>query len=99
MGRGAQGDLLWGDFGLYHPEGDPPDLIIQSAPHNPTHARVLCLVSNIKNHYPFQTIVVFDPKEYGPEAQQWLHIQTGDQLIQVFNLEQFAEWAHRTWEG
>lgn len=86
------------DYILYHPEKWPSCLIIESIwqqTTGTTDEKFPYQVLNVQQRYPHKTIIVLDGGGYRLQAQQWLKSQEGNNILKVFSLGEFSNWANK----
>ena len=97
IGKSIYGTDMKCDFILYHPEKHENCLIIESKwqqSGGSVDEKFPYLVANIKEKYPFETIIVLDGKGYKKEAETWLRRQTDKKLVHVFSMSEFQKWSN-----
>lgn len=86
------------DFILYHPTKHPNCLIIEckwQESGGSVDEKFPYLVANIKEKYPYASIIVLDGGGYKKEAEVWLKKQTDKKkLVHVFNMSEFQKWSN-----
>ena len=86
------------DFILFHPIKWPDSLIIESKWQQSVGSvdeKYVYTVTNIKERYPFKTILLLDGGGYKSKAEKWIRDQVDQQLIHVFNMAEFQKWANK----
>ena len=97
LGKGIYGNNLNCDFILFHPQKHPSCLIIESKWQEKAGSvdeKFPFLVQNVREKYPYATIIVLDGGGYKKGAEEWLRKQTGPKLLRVFNMMEFQKWAN-----
>ena len=97
IGKGIYDTDIKCDFIIYHPEKHKNCLIIESKwqeSGGSVDEKFPYLVANIKEKYPFATIIVLDGRGYKKGAEAWLRKQTDKKLIHVFNMSEFQKWSN-----
>lgn len=96
LGNSIYATKMKGCFVLYHPEKWPEFLIIESKWQETSGSvdeKFPYLVLNIQQKYPYRTLVLLDGRGYRQEAGNWMRKQVGRNLIAVFGMAEFTEWA------
>jgi hypothetical protein len=86
------------DFILYHPKKWPDNLVIEAKWQQTSGSvdeKYPYNVLNIQTKYPYPAIIVIGGSGYKRGAEKWLRDQVKDNLLHVFNMEQFATWANK----
>lgn len=56
----------------------------------------LCM--NIKQRYPYPTIIVLGGEGWHPGAVEWIQCQVdGERLLHVLSVEEFMKWCGKQW--
>lgn len=88
---------LSADFVLYDPDGKEKYLIIECKSQTSSGSvdeKYPYLNENIKNKYPYKTIVILDAIGAKPGARLWLRNQQNQNLMKVFeDFSRFRAWA------
>lgn len=86
------------DFILYHPNKHKNCLVIEckwQESGGSVDEKFPYLVHNIKERYPYATIIVLDGNGYKKQAEIWLKRQEDPKkLIHVFNMSEFQKWSN-----
>lgn len=85
------------DFMLYNSEKIPLGLVIESKwqqSKGSVDEKFPYLERNIREQYPFDTIVVLDGGGYKPSANKWLRSMVGGNFIGVFNMMEFRTYVN-----
>ena len=88
---------LYCDFLLYHPDKHPNCLIIESKwqqAGGSVDEKFPFLVMNIREKYPYATIIVLDGGGYKKKADEWLRKQVDNKIMHVFNMREFQIWSN-----
>ena len=87
------------DFIIYHPKKWPNRLMIEAKwqqASGSTDEKFPYLVTNIREFYGCETVVVLAGDGSRPGAVKWLRKQVGERLIRVFESgDEFIAWANR----
>lgn len=97
VGESIYGIKINCDFVLYHPTRHPGCLIIETKwqqSKGSVDEKFPYLVLNIKEQYPYGTIIVLDGDGYKPGAKKWLREQVGGNLRHVFTMMEFQIWSN-----
>ena len=89
---------IYGDFTIFHPEKYPNCLVIESKWQQSAGSvdeKLPFLVSNIKNRFPFDAIVVIDGGGFKKGAINWVKNQIGGHLLNVFSMADFHKWVNK----
>lgn len=82
------------DFLLHHPDKWPKCLVIEAKwqkSGGTVDEKYPYLVLNIRKS-PYKTILLLDGGGYRPGAEKWVRAQVDEELLHVFNAEQFLNW-------
>ena len=85
------------DFVLYYPQKHSDGLVIEAKwqqSGGSVDEKYPFLVLNIKEKYPYPTVIVLDGGGYKKTAEEWLRAQVDSKLIHVFNMQEFLIWAN-----
>ena len=85
------------DFILYHPTKHPKCLVIEckwQESAGSVDEKFPYFVQNIKDRYPYATIVLIDGGGCKPKAKEWLKKQEDGKLIHVFTMSEFQKWSN-----
>jgi hypothetical protein len=83
---------------VYHPNLFPKCLAIDTIwqkSSGSVDSKFPYLVANIKEKYPYPTIIVIDGGGYRKGARTWLQNQVDEKLLHVFSVEEFKEWVEQ----
>lgn len=97
IGKSIYGSELACDYILYHPVKHPYKLVIESKwqqSGGSVDEKFPYLVINIKEKFPFKTIIILDGNGYKKGAEKWLRNQKDDRLIYIFNMSEFQIWVN-----
>ena len=87
------------DFILFHPQKWHDNLIIESKwqqAKGSVDEKYPYLILNIQRKYNCPTILILDGGGYKKGAEEWIRSQAGQgNLLQVFNMQQFAVWVNK----
>jgi len=89
---------MYCDFVIYHPEKWPKCLIIESkwqVSSGSVDEKFPYFALNIKERYPYKTIVLLDGEGYKRNAATWLKNQIDDKLLHVFSMTEFEKWSKK----
>ncbi len=95
LGKSIYNTDLSCDFIIFHPQKHNDFLIIDSRwqqSHGTIDEKYPYWVLNIKNVYPYRTIIILDGDGYRKGAEDWLKSQIDDKLIHVFTMRGFLKW-------
>lgn len=96
--KGIYETRIYGDFVIFHPEKHPNCLIIESKwqqTGGTADEKLPYTIMNIKEKYPYPTILVIDGGGYRKGALDWVRKQIGGKLNDVFNMSDFQKWANQ----
>ncbi len=94
IGRTIYDTALKCDFLVYHPQKWPRGLVIEAKWQQvggSVDEKYPYLVLNIKQS-PHKTILLLDGGGYRAGAEKWVRLQIDEELLHVFNSEQFLTW-------
>jgi len=92
MCNGIYNSKIYCDFILFHPTKHPNCLVIESKWQQSSGSvdeKFPYLVLNIKELYPYKTIIVLDGGGYKKGAEIWLRQQVDNSLLGVYNMTEF----------
>jgi len=95
--KSIYGNPIRCDFMLYNSEKLPPELVIESKwqqSKGSVDEKFPYLERNIREQYPYNTIVVLDGGGYKPSAEKWLRSKVGGNFIGVFNMMEFRTYVN-----
>lgn len=95
--KGIYGTPIRCDFILRNSAIHPEGLIIESKwqqSKGSVDEKFPYLERNIREKYPFDTIVVLDGGGYKPSADEWLRSKVGGNFIGVFNMMEFRTYVN-----
>lgn len=98
VGKSIYETDMYCDFMVYHPVKHPQCLIIESKwqqSGGSVDEKFPYFVLNIQHKYPKRTVVVLAGGGYKKQAETWLRKQVGNNLLHVFNMEEFQRWANK----
>jgi len=96
--KGIYETKIYGDFVLFHPEKHPECLIIESKwqqTGGTADEKLPYTIMNMKEKYPYPTILVIDGGGYRSGAINWVKNQIGGKLLNVFNMSEFHTWVNQ----
>ncbi len=88
---------LYCDFIIFHPLKHPNCLIIESKWQQSSGSvdeKFPFLVLNVREQYPYATVIVLDGEGYKKGAEKWLRRQVDAKLTHVFNMMEFQKWSN-----
>lgn len=97
LGNGVYETPIKCDFILFHPTKHPACLVIESKwqqSGGSVDEKFPYLVANIKEKYPYATIIVLDGGGYRSGSERWLRAQIDGKLLKVFNMAEFQKWSN-----
>jgi site-specific DNA-adenine methylase len=86
------------DFIIFHPVKYPDALIIESKwqqSKGSVDEKYAYTITNIKERYPHETILLLDGGGYKSQAEHWIRKQVDKKLLHVFNMAEFQKWANK----
>jgi hypothetical protein len=89
---------VYGDFTLFHPKKYPDCLVIESKWQESSGSvdeKLPFLVSNIKERFPINAIVVIDGGGFKKGAIKWVQSQIDGKLLNVFSMSDFHKWVNK----
>ena len=95
--KSIYGNNIRCDFMLYNSEKLPHELVIESKwqqSKGSVDEKFPYLERNIREQYPYNTIVVMDGGGYKPSAEKWLRSKVGGNFIGVFNMMEFRTYVN-----
>ncbi len=98
IGHGIYNTPLHADFLVLDAPGYPHGLIVECKWQDvggSVDEKFPYLVANIKECYPYPTIIVLCGSGYRKEAERWLRRQVSGRLVAVYSLEQMLSWLLR----
>ena len=85
------------DFVVYNPTKYPDYLLIDSKwqqSSGTADEKYVYWLKNIKEFYPYTTIILLDGGGYCDGAEKWVNQQIDDKLIKVYNMVEFQKWVN-----
>ena len=85
------------DFVIYHPEKHHKCLIIEAKwqqTGGSVDEKYPFLILNIKDKYPYETILILDGGGYKQGAREWIGNQVGGNFKTLFDMAGFQKWAN-----
>jgi hypothetical protein len=85
------------DFILYHPTKHDKCLVIEckwQGNAGSVDEKFPYVVHNIKEKYPYATIILIDGGGYKAKSKEWLEKQVGGKLLHVFTMSEFQKWSN-----
>lgn len=98
LGKSIYETNIYCDFVLYHPEKWRNCLIIETKwqqSGGSVDEKYPYLILNIQMRYPHKTILILDGEGYKKGAEDWIKSQQGNNLLKVFNMNEFNKWANK----
>lgn len=95
IGRSIYGTPIYCHFIVYHPHKHQNCLVIEyiwQKTSGSVDEKFPYLVSNIKEKYQYNCIILIDGDGYRKEAEKWLRDQVGGKLWNVFGTSEFKKW-------
>lgn len=86
------------DFMLFSAEKHPEGLVIESKwqqAKGSVDEKFPYLELNIREKYPYRTIIILDGGGYKPTAEKWLRSKIGGKLISVFSMKEFMIFVNK----
>ena len=98
VGKSIYETPMYCDFILYHPTKWKECLIIESKwqqSGGSVDEKYPYLILNVQQRYPHKTVILLDGGGYKRNAEVWMRNQTGNNLLNVFNMSEFQIWANK----
>jgi len=95
LGKSIYDTDLSCDFIIYHPGKHKEFLIIDARWQQSTGStdeKYPYWVLNIKENYPYRTIIILDGGGYRKGAVNWLKSQIDNKLIHILTMSEFQKW-------
>ena len=97
VGEGLYGKDFRCDFILYHPQKHTACLVIEAKwqqTGGSVDEKYPFLILNIKDKYPYETILILDGGGYKQGAREWIGNQVGGNFKTLFDMAGFQKWAN-----